>query len=164
MAFVYEESFRLSPQVAQSQPYLAADIALLLKNLKTVLSKISGAPIVTPEGNLYEHPPKGLDPHRDGLKPNYRSIWSDTIVSYDPDGYGATADLKEFEINFGYFFSKPQSILVLEKVLLHEFLHLIVNLPKPMHHGRINHIIQHSSKIPGDPNPLGTVGLECGGL
>src|SRR5262245_4272996 len=52
MAFVYEESFRLSPTIAQTQPYLAADISLLLKNLKSVLQKISGKPLVTSEGDL----------------------------------------------------------------------------------------------------------------
>lgn len=162
MAFLYEQSFLPSAQVAQTQPYLAADMATLLTSLKTVLVKISGPPAVTSEGNLYEKVPRGLNSLRDGLKPNYPNIWSDTIISYEADAYGATANLKEFEINFGYFFTKPQPIIVLEKVLLHEFLHLVVNLPKPMHHGRIDHIIRHSLKIPGDPNPLGTVGMECG--
>jgi hypothetical protein len=104
--------------------------------------------------------PKGLKTSL-GLKSNFAKIWGDTIISYDAEAYGASADLKEFEITFGYFFTKPQPRLTLEKVLMHEFLHLVVDLPKPMHHGKINSIIKHGLKLPGDPNPLGTVGLEC---
>jgi hypothetical protein len=161
MAFLYEESFLPSPEIAQNQPYLADDLNTPLKTVKAALTKISGPPTETSEGPLYQIVPKGLNAHRDGLKPNFHTIWSDTIISYDADAYGACAKLKDYEIIFGYFFTKPQSVIVIEKVLMHEFLHLVVDLPKAMHHGRINHIIQHGLRLPGDPNPLGTVGLEC---
>jgi hypothetical protein len=52
--------------------------------------------------------------------------------------------------------------LIIEKVLLHEFLHLVVDAPRVLHHGKIDSIIKR--KLPGDPNPLGTVGYECGKL
>ena len=161
MAFVYEVSFRPSDQVSTNQPYLAADMNDLLKNLNGVLTKISGPPCVTSEGPLYTKVPKGLKTSF-GLKSKWAQIWDDTIISYDADAYGASARSKDdLEVIFGYFFTKPQPALILEKVFLHEFLHLVVDLPRVMHHGKINHIIQHDLKIPGDPNPLGTVGLEC---
>lgn len=167
MAFVYEVSFRPSDQITNNQPFLAEDMNDLTSHVKGVLLKISGPPLTTEEGSLYMKLPKGmrsLNARDWGLKSNFAKIWDDTIISYDPDAYGASANLKELEITFGYFFTKPQPQLVLEKVLLHEFLHLVVNEPKVMHHGLINKIISHGLKIPGDPNPLGTVGLECGGL
>ncbi|MEP6847282.1 MAG: hypothetical protein ABI999_00385 [Acidobacteriota bacterium] len=164
MAFVYEVSFRPSDQITSNQPFLAADMNVLLENVNWAMQKVSGPPSVTPEGRLYGRPPKGLNARRDGLKFDFAKIWEDTIICFDSDEYGASANFKELEITLGEFFTKPQSRLVLEKVLLHEFLHLVVDLPRPLHHGRINQIITHGLKIPGDPNPLGTVGLECGGV
>ena len=161
MAFVYEVSFRPSDEITNNQPFLAADMNDLLKSLNTILTKISGPPVITSEGRLYMKKPKGLNASRDGLKSNFVKIWDDTIIFYDPAAYGASANLKDYFISFGEFFTKPQPQLVLEKVFWHEFLHLIVKLPKPMHHGRINRIIKHGLDLPGDPNPLGTVGLEC---
>jgi hypothetical protein len=154
MAFVYEESFRSSADIRQNQPFLAKDIDDLLDNVNGALQKLSGPPVITSEGPLYTKPPKGLS----------AKIWDDTIISYYPDRYGASADYSELEISLGYFFSKPQPRLIMEKVLLHEFLHLVLfsqRVDKRLHHGEINKIIRH--RLPGDPNPLGTVGFDCGG-
>jgi hypothetical protein len=172
MAFVYEASFRLPDEVAKIQYNLAAEMETLLKNVNGALTKLSGPPCVTPEGPLYTKPPKGLNAHRDELRPNFASFWDDTIISYDPDADVAFARKvqahnvftkpDELEIILGRFFSKPMPLLTIEKVLLHEFLHLVVNLPKIQHHGQIDEIIRR--RLPGDPNPLGTVNSECGQL
>jgi hypothetical protein len=172
MAFVYETSFRLPDEVAKIQYNLAADLETLLKNVNAALTKLSGPPCMTSEGPLYTKPPKGLSAHRDNLRSNYASFWEDTIISYDSESNGASArkiqshniSIKpdDLEITLGYFFSKPQPILTLEKVLLHEFLHLVVKVPRVMHHGKIDSIIER--RLPGDPNPLGTVGYDCGGF
>jgi hypothetical protein len=167
MAFLYETSFRPSAEVVSDQPFLAKDLNDLLENLRQVLHRISGIPVTTGDGSLYEMLPKSLrhiHPVKNGIKANYLQIWGDTIISYDAEAYGASAKFKDSEIIFGYFFTKPQSLLVLEKVLVHEFLHLILDLPRVMHHGKINDIMRHLMHLPGDPNPLGTVGLECGGF
>jgi len=161
MAFVYEESFRPSSEITNNQPFLAKDMNDLLKNVNDSLAKLSGPPFLSSEGPLYQKTPHGLHKGIADLKSNFAEIWSDTIISYNKDAYGASADFKEQEIILGYFFTKPQPRLILEKVLIHEFLHLVITLPRPMHHGRINEIIRHNVKLPGDPNPLGTVGLEC---
>ena len=160
MAFVYDSSFEPSGEVSKNQPYLAADMNELHESINKIMTKISGPPVVTSEGRLYTKVPGKLKESL-GLRSNYKKIWDDTIISYEPDTYGASANIKEYYVMFGYFFTKPQSLSVLEKVLWHEFLHLVVKLPREMHHGKINHIIKYGLGIPGDPNPLGTVGLEC---
>jgi len=152
MAFVYEESFSSSADVRQNQPFLAKDIDDLLSNVNGALHKLSGPPVITSEGPLYMKVPKGLS----------AKIWEDTIISYYPDRYGASADYSDLEISLGYFFSKPQPRLIIEKVLLHEFIHLVLfsqKVDKPFHHGQIDRIIK--LMLPGDPNPLGTVGWAC---
>lgn len=161
MAFVYDVSFRPSNEISSNQPYLADDMNNLHKSILAIMEKISCPPVITSEGRLYTKLPKSLSRRRDGLKSNYARIWDDTIIYYDPEAYGASAHLKDYYIIFGEFFTKPQPRLILEKVFWHEFLHLVIDLPKHMHHGRINDIIKNGLKLPGDPNPLGTVGLEC---
>jgi hypothetical protein len=154
MAFLYEESFVPG---SGDLPGVADDKNALLKRIKQVLLDISGPPVITSVGNLYPKPPRGLDQRRDQLKANYRKIWDDTIISFEFDKYGATADLKTYEIDIGEFFLKKEiPLLDLKKVVLHEFLHLVVDLPKVMHHGQINHIISKSLGLKGDPNPFGT--------
>ena len=116
---------------------------------------------MTSDGSLFSKVPPALVKCHSGLKSNYKKIWDDTVIYYEPEAYGASSNRKDLFVFFGEFFLKPQPRLVLEKVLWHEFLHLVVDLPKEMHHGKINDIIKHCLKLPGDPNPLGTVGLEC---
>ena len=153
MAFVYEESFRLSDDVRAIQYNLAKDMDEMYKNVNDALRWLSGPPIVTDEGPLYPKPPKGLS----------AKIWGDTIISYDSAQSGATAKFKDLEIILGDTFARPWPRLLIEKVIMHEFLHLILfseHVAKPHHHGRIDEFI--SKHFPGDPNPLGEVGSNCG--
>lgn len=157
MAFLYDVS--LNPS-SGTLPGIADDMNGLHKELTAILTKISGHPFVSSEGSLFTKVPGKLA-NCSGLKSNYKKIWDDTIIYYEPTAYGASSNRSDLFVFFGEFFLKPQPRLVLEKVLWHEFLHLVVNLPKVMHHGKINDIIKHCIGLPGDPNPLGTVGLEC---
>jgi len=153
MAFVYEESFRLSDDLRNIQYNLAKDLDELYKNVNDALRWLSGPPIVTDEGPLYPKPPKGLS----------AKIWGDTIISYDSGQTGAIAKYPDLEIVLGDTFAKPRPRLLIEKVILHEFLHLVLfsqHVPKPFHHGRIDEIIERM--LPGNPNPLGEVGSNCG--
>ena len=153
MAFVYEESFRLSDGMRRDKPNLAKDLDGLYKNVNDALRWLSGPPIITTEGPLYPKPPKGLS----------AKIWGDTIISYDIDQAGATAKYPDLEIVLGDTFAQPRPRLLIEKVILHEFLHLVLfsqRVPKPFHHGRIDEIIE--GMLPGNPNPLGEVGSNCG--
>lgn len=161
MAFLHDASFLPSAEISKNQPYLATDMIDLHKMVVRILTKISGPPVITSEGRLFINAVKGLNASRDGLKSNYQKIWADTIIYYDAESYGASANIRDYYIWFGYFFTKPQPEDVLEKVIWHEFLHMVIDLPKPMHHGPINHIIKKGLRLKGHPNPLGTVGLEC---
>ena len=157
MAFLYTKSFELEG----AAPIMAQEMGQLQDSLAAIMDKVSGPPVITSEGRLYQKVPKRLKRCASDLKSKYEKIWDDTIVFYKPGGYGASADIKDYYVFFGYFFSKPQPRLILEKVWWHELLHVMIDLPKPMHHGRINDLIKYRIGLPGDPNPLGTVGLEC---
>jgi hypothetical protein len=135
-------------------------MGILRDRLKDVLDRLCGN---AAEGTLeYRNPPKGLNATRDNLKKNYRGIWLGVNIRYNGPTYGAAADHGTNEIIFGEFFlkteiTKPgQKDKILDKVFLHEFLHLVVDLPRPLHHGQLNKIIKKHLGYHGDPNPLGT--------
>lgn len=156
MAFLYIDSFVPG---ASELPGIVDDKNFLLKRMKLVLLKISGPPVITSYGYLYPSPPKGLDRRRDGLKANYKKIWDDTIIAFDWNTYGATANVETYEINIGEFFLKKQiTDLQMQKVVLHETLHLMVDLPRSLnfalHHGQINKIISKGLNLKGPPNPF----------
>lgn len=161
MAFLHDASFRLPDEIARTQPFYVQDMEYLHKTLIRVLTRMSGPPVITSEGRLFMKPVKGLNARRDGLKPNFQKIWDDTIIYFDSKSYGASANIRDYYIWFGEFFTKPQPEDVLAKVVWHEFLHIVIDLPKPMHHGPINEIIKEGLKLKGSPNPLGTVGWDC---
>lgn len=158
MAFLYDVSFQ---NPSDTREGVVKDINRLHKELTAILTKISGHPVVTSEGSLFTKVPPALKRCKGDIKSSYGKIWDDTIIYFDPKAYGASSHLKDLYVWFGEFFLTDQPRLTLEKVLWHEFLHLVVTLPKPMHHGIINDIIKYKIGLPGDPNPLGTVGLEC---
>jgi hypothetical protein len=154
MAFLYIDSF---VPASGELPGIADDKNCLLTRMKLALLDISGTPVITSHGDLYPKPPRGLERRRDQLKMNYKTIWDDTIIAFDFDTYGATANHRTFEINIGEFFLKKEiPLLDLKKVVMHEFLHLVVDLPRTMHHGQINRIISRGLGMKGDPNPFGT--------
>ncbi|MBX3244618.1 MAG: hypothetical protein KF685_09210 [Acidobacteria bacterium] len=154
MAFLYVDSFVPG---GDDLPGVADDKNVLLKHIRLILLDISGQPTITSYGDLYPKPPRGLSVRRDKLRSNYKSIWEETVISFDFATYGATANHKTFEINLGEFFLKKEiPLLDLKKVVLHEFLHLVVDVPRSMHHGQINTIISHGLGLRGDPNPFGT--------
>jgi hypothetical protein len=157
MAFLYNSSF----QVEGAAPILAKEVNILQDALQAIMDKISGPPVVTSEGRLYTKVPGKLKRCSKDLKSKYENIWEDTVVFYDHAKYGASSNMKDYFVWFGEFFSKPQPRLVVEKVFWHELLHIMLDLPKPFHHGKINDLIKYRIGLPGDPNPLGTVGLEC---
>lgn len=154
MAFLYVESFVPG---ANELPGIVDDKNALLIRTRLALLIISGQPTITSYGDLYPKSPKGLNRNRDNLKRNYKKIWDDTIISFDWDTYGATANQRTFEINLGEFFLKKEiPLLDLQKVILHEFLHLVVDLPRSIHHGQIDKIISEGLDYEGAPNPFGT--------
>ena len=154
MAFLYIDSFVPG---ASELPGIVDDKNALLKRMKLVMLRISGEPVITSYGYLYPKPPKGLSRSRDQLKANYKKIWEDVIIAFDWDTYGATANTRTYEVNIGEFFLKKEiPELDLQKVVMHEILHIFLDMPRSMHHPQINKIIKHSLGLKGDPNPFGT--------
>lgn len=154
MAFLYIDSFVPG---ASELPGIVGDKNALLMRMKLVMLKISGEPVITSHGYLYPKPPKGLSRSRDRLKANYKKIWEDVIIAFDWDTYGATANVRTYEINIGEFFLKKEiPDLDLQKVVLHEILHIFVDMPRILHHPQINKIISEGLRLEGEPNPFGT--------
>lgn len=154
MAFLYVDSFVPG---SSELPGIVDDKNFLFKRIKLLLLDISGPPVITSFGDLYPKPPHGLNRQRDRLKRNWQKTWDDAIISFDFETYGATANHKTLEINIGEFFLKQEiPLLDLKKVVLHEFLHLVIDMPREMHHGQINTIISRGLRLKGDPNPFGT--------
>ena len=140
---------------AGTPPFLALDMVFLVDRLKRILKEVTGSPMG--ESGEFADPPRGLNASRDQLRMDYRTVWKNTKIVYKAETYGATATHSTNTITFGEFFLKQElPNLHIKKVLLHEFLHLVVDMPRELHHGQINNIIKKGLRIPGDPNPLGT--------
>lgn len=152
MAHLDVESLTPGPEVP---PLLAKDMVLLLRKLKRVLRDITGSHML-PSGDFH-HPPKGLRPSRDHIRVDYADVWRDTKIVYNRATSGATATHSTNTITLGEFFLREElGDLELKKVVLHEFLHLVVLFPREFHHGQINQIIEFGLRLPPPPNPLGT--------
>lgn len=100
--------------------------------------------------------PYRLNPRRDWLKPDYREIWKKCVIEYDENDPNATAYFSLNKITVGPVFMRPTiTILDMEKVLLHEFLHLALSIQdRQMHHSFMEQIIKYHLKYPGDANPF----------
>ncbi len=157
MAFLYTKSFELEG----AAPILAQEMNQLQVRLAEIMEEASGPPVITSEGRLYTKVPKLLKKCSSDLKSTYAKIWDDTIVFYEPTAYGASANIKDYYVFFGEFFSKPQPRLTLKKVFWHELLHVMLDMRKEFHHGKINDLIRFRIGLPGDPNPLGPAGWAC---
>ena len=130
----------------------------LCKRLRDILTELCGPPTQgTSDFPKLPRPPKALNAKRDQLKADYERIWSQTTIIYEKENYGASARHSTNTIIFGEFFLKTEiEILTLTKVLLHEFLHLVIDMDRALHHGQIDKIIKNHLRYQGDPNPLGT--------
>lgn len=136
-------------------PFLALDMTFLLSRLKKILKDVTGSTMG--QTGEFANPPRGLNASRDRLRMDYGTVWKNTKIVYNAATYGATATHSTNTITFGEFFLKQElPDLHVKKVLLHEFLHLVVDMPRQLHHGQINNVIQYGLRLPGDPNPLGT--------
>jgi len=127
----------------------------LLAKVQRALSNLTG--IGVPADGVYLTAPRKLDADRDMLKANYRSVWGTCTIQYDPDEKGAEAAPGTHDLTIGPFFlSRGTTVMDMEKVLLHEYLHLVIDISwhaTEAEHGQINHIIRDNLRYPGSPNP-----------
>jgi hypothetical protein len=128
----------------------------LLKKVRQALTNLSGHGHAN--DGTYLTPPKGLDADRDMLRDDWRDIWKATVIQYDEKEAGASANMKTKVIQLGGFFLKPtHKVMDIQKVLLHEYLHLALNIEmREFHHSQMTQIITYNLGYPGDANPFGT--------
>jgi len=128
---------------------------LLLGKVKDALANLTG--IRGGATGVYVGAPTKLDRARDMLKPNYRIVWQQCTLEFDPDERGAEATPGTSNLRVGPFFlSGDTSVMDMEKVILHEYLHLVIDIgwsATEAEHGQINHIIRDNLSYPGPPNP-----------
>jgi hypothetical protein len=99
--------------------------------------------------------PRNLKAERDLLRGDYREIWKLCSIEYSEDESGASANHRTNQIKLGPVFLRPFfSAKDIEKVILHEFLHLVLaETNRDFHHSLITQIIQFNIGYQGEPNP-----------
>ena len=128
----------------------------LLKKVRQSLTNLCGHGHAS--DGTYLTAPRQLDADRDMLRDDYREIWKDTTIQFKGDETGASVNMKTKEIRLGDFFLKPShKVLDIQKVILHEYLHLALNIEmREFHHSQMTQIITYNLHYPGDANPFGT--------
>jgi hypothetical protein len=128
----------------------------LLRKVRQSLTNLCGQG----HGNdgTYTSAPRRLNAERDMLRENYREIWKEVTIQYSADETGASVNHRTKIISIGGFFLRPShKVLDIQKVLLHEFLHLAIDMEmREFHHGQIEQIIKYNLGYEGDANPFGT--------
>jgi hypothetical protein len=127
----------------------------LLAKVQQALSHVTG--VGTHKDGVYTAAPRNLNPDRDHLRPNYKAVWQLCTIEYDPDEPGAEVPAGTRTLKIGPFLQLPgTSVTDVEKVILHEYLHLVVDIgwnEGQAQHPQINSIIRDSLKYAGPPNP-----------
>jgi len=138
----------------------------LLANLQRALTKLSG----TGKNDEWSKAPRKLRQQRDSLDDDFRKIWKNSVIRYDPNCTGATGNFNEnggADIVLGPWFLQHKFLWrghtsELEKVILHEYLHDALDKPFQFHgnpdrndmqHGFIDQVIQFNLGYKGSPNP-----------
>ena len=141
--------------VATLKPDTFGSETYLLKRVRNALTNLTG--IAANRAEEYVPAPIKLSADRDLLDPDYKVIWKQCTIEYDPNEAGAEIYLKDRKIVLGPFM-KGFSVMELEKVILHEFLHAALDdgwqrLSEQAQHGQINLIIGYNIGYPPPPNP-----------
>ena len=127
----------------------------LLGKVQSALTNLTG--FRAPKDANYAVAPTKLDADRDLLKSNYKTIWQQCTIEYDPKQAGAEVAPGARKMKIGPFFLDPTTtVMDMEKVILHEYLHLVIDISSSdtgIQHGQINQIIKYNLKYPGPPNP-----------
>ena len=121
-----------------------AEGAVLLRKVKLALANICGHGVS--EKGVILTAPRKLNAERDNLKPEYREIWKKCTIEYDPEETGASVLMKTYRIKLGPFFLRPMiKVKDLEEVLLHEFLHVALDIEdRQFHHGFMTQILKYN--------------------
>lgn len=123
----------------------------LLGKVKQALKNLTGGP--DRDGGFVK-PPRKLDRDRDVLTEDYASVWRLCTLEYDPNERGASITGRS-RIRIGPFFlAKRFTATDMEKVILHEYLHAVIDLEyKAAHHSHMEQIIKYNIGYRGPANP-----------
>lgn len=118
--------------------------AKLLKKLKIALANICGHGVS--KKGIVLTAPRELKAGRDNLRSDYREIWKKCTIEFDSEETGASVLMKSYQIKIGPFFLRPSiKIVDLEEVLLHEFLHVALDISdRQFHHGIMTQILKYN--------------------
>jgi len=139
----------------------------LLNNIGKALTQLTGTP---GKDNTWSRSPKKLRKERDFLSDDFRDIWKNTVIRYDPNCTGATstrnakggADIVVGPWFLQKQFTKQGFTREIEKIILHEYLHQALDQPymfsgqpdrNDLQHGFIDQVIQFNLGYKGSPNP-----------
>jgi len=124
----------------------------LLSHVKDALTKLTG--IRAGKDGVYLRAPLKLNADRDELRPDYRIVWQQCTIEYDPEEAGAEVAPDTRTIHVGPF-CLDLDVNDMEKIILHEYLHLVVVGwgSGDSQHPQINLIIRFNLNYPGPPNP-----------
>ena len=116
----------------------------LLRKVKRAIANICGHG-VSKKGVVLSAPKK-LKSGRDNLKSDYKEIWKKCTIEFDENETGASVLMKTFRIRLGPFFLRPSiKIVDMEEVILHEFLHVALDIKdRQFHHGMMTQILKYN--------------------
>lgn len=123
----------------------------LLGKVRRALTNLTG--MAPPRDGNFTVAPRRLDPERDLLKDDWRNTWLRETIRFDPAEPGASVRAGVIKIG-PFFLQRRFTVMDLEKVVLHEYLHEAIDIEwKDAHHGQIDQIIRFNLGYPGPPNP-----------
>lgn len=114
----------------------------------------SARPVTTVEvaGLDYAHSPRKANADRDCLKDEWKSIWKETTIEFSEEETGASIYKPNRRVRIGPFFLRPGfSVVDMEKVVLHEFIHAALAIVSPLpgiDHGFIDQALRNMGYKP----------------
>jgi len=161
MAFLFTAEFSTG---ADGQP--AEDGAKMLEKIKQALKNITGhgGKEKTTQhlgydrvGLEYWSVPTRLRTDRDFLRDEWRDIWRQCTIEFDPQETGASIHVPTRRIRIGPFFQQSRfTVRDFEKIILHEFLHAAFSFGmREADHGMMQQVLIYNIGYHPPANPAG---------
>ena len=157
MAYLFPDSF-----LARAGGHPVHNGERLLSNVKQALGTLTGTPgkpAVKDRRRAIEYAgaPQKLRTERDFLKSHWKELWKDCVIAFDREEAGASVNMRTGRIALGPFFLKPNfKVADIEKVILHEFLHIALDIEmRAAHHSMMEQVIIYNLGYSRPANPAG---------
>jgi hypothetical protein len=139
-------------------------VQALLKIVRQALTTVAFGPFAVDDRCVVYHPIRPLsklaqlNEKRDRIQHNYRQIWDSLTLEYDMDQPGAEIFIQDKRMFVGPFMLDYVNPIDLEKVIIHEYLHAVLEVfyqtrGLNTQHDQIDLIIREGLKYKGPPNP-----------